>query len=190
VRCRSGPAWAAGRRRLTTPTGHAGPGLPGRRLFRLVTFGPAHLPPRPEQVVDEEHTDEVVEVVAADREAAVARLAHRPGHRIDGEGDGQGHHVHPGGHHLADHGVVQVVEGVDDELLLGVRTAVGRRDRVDCRAGRPAATASADRRGLLGSDGGGSSSWRRNTDTVVTLSVWRSRQAPAGTGVDTTERGW
>ena len=88
--------------------------------------GPAHLPARPEQVVDEQHPDQVVEIVAVDRKTAVARLADRLGDGIDGQRDRQGDHVHPGGHHLADHRVVQVVEGVDDELLLGVGAALGR----------------------------------------------------------------
>ena len=85
----------------------------------------ADLPSGPEQVVDEQHPDEVVEVVAVDREAAVPRLAHGLGDGVDGQRDGEGHHVHPGRHDLADHGVVEVVERVDDELLLGIGAALG-----------------------------------------------------------------
>ncbi len=114
------------RREMSIGSGVAGGADPsGRRGSAGRVTGPADLPAGPEQVVDEEHPDQVVEVVAVDREAAVARLPHRLGHRVDGERDRQGHHVDPGGHDLPDHRVVEVVEGIDDELLLGVGPAVG-----------------------------------------------------------------
>ena len=87
---------------------------------RPPSVGGTDRPTGPEEVVDEQDADQVVEVLAADRKARVARLADGLGDTVDGQGDGQRGHVDPRGHDLPDRGVPQVVEGVDDELLLGV----------------------------------------------------------------------
>ena len=83
-------------------------------------------PARSEQVIYEEHTDQVVEVVEVDRKAAVTRLPNGSGHGVDGQRQREGDDVDPGGHDLPNLHVPKVVEGVDDELLLLV-SAVGRR---------------------------------------------------------------
>lgn len=56
----------------------------------------------PEQVVHEEDTDEVVEIVVDDREAAVAGLPDGLGNVVGGDRDRQRGDVGPGGHDFAD----------------------------------------------------------------------------------------
>ena len=60
----------------------------------------------------------MVEVVVVDREAAVPRLAHSPGHVGGVDRDREPDHVDPGRHHLAHRGVAQVVKRGQDQLLL------------------------------------------------------------------------
>ncbi len=150
------------------------PCRPARRLA-------ADHPARPEQVVDEQHPDQVVEIVEVDREAAVARLANGPGHRVDGQRQRKGDHVDTRRHDLPDLHVPQVVEGVDDELLLLV-APVGRSTggAVGCApAERDAAFGAVSRPATRLLDGGTSSRPAR------TISVGQ-----LAAGADTTESGW
>ncbi len=60
----------------------------------------------------------MVEVVVVDGEAAVAGLAHGPGHVGGMHGDGEPDHVDPGRHDLAHRRVAQVLQGGEDQSLL------------------------------------------------------------------------
>src|SRR6202042_3733199 len=86
-----------------------GPGP--RRLEGIIADGPlrAHLPAGAEQIVYEQHPDEVVQVLFIDREAAVSRFANSTGHVLGRQGDGEGDDVHPRRHDLSDHGVTEVL---------------------------------------------------------------------------------
>ena len=92
-------------------------GVPG-----LVAVAAGRDPGRfgPEDVVDEQDADQVVEVVVDDREAAVPRRAHGLGDVLGVHRNGEVRDVDPRRHHLAHVHVAQVGEGLGDEpLLLG-----------------------------------------------------------------------
>ncbi len=146
----------------------------------LVVLG-THLPSGPEQIVDEEDADQVVEVLPVDREAAVARLADRLGHRVHGQRDGERDHVDPWGHHLAHRGVPDVVQGIDDELLLGVcPTVAGQAGRI------VAGTVTALTAPPLGRLVGMATEHGHDGDPVSSACAG---QAPATSGADTMDRG-
>jgi hypothetical protein len=83
-------------------------GLPGQRA---VLAGP-------EDVVDEQDADEVVEIVVDHGEAAVPRRPHGPSDVVGLHRDGQEGHVDPGGHDLTNVHVPQITQRVDDDALL------------------------------------------------------------------------
>ena len=72
----------------------------------------------PEDVVDEEDADQVVEIVVHHREAAVPRRAHRLGDVLGVHRDGQERDVDPRRHDLAHVHVAEIGEGFGDEPLL------------------------------------------------------------------------
>ena len=120
---------------------------------------------RPGQVVDEQHADEVIEVVFVDGKAAV------PDPRtawvmVSTASWIQRDDVDPGCHRLAEHGDMEVVEGVDDELLLRIGTAL-RLAPVGPRG--PTASPGSDGGPACSVRGGCVWLWRRNMDTMVTL---------------------
>ena len=177
----------AGRVGLLTSTGAFPPAGIGSAGSANAVVVSSDLPSGSEEVVDEQDPDEIVEIVAAYREAAVPRLAHGPTDGVDGQGDGEGHHVDAGGHHLAHDRVVKVVKGVDDELLLGVSAAF------TCSGAGVAVASGAAPPG----DARASPGRPRLVFAVVLTSENGhgrrpplGRQVPAWTGVDTTERGW
>ena len=75
-------------------------------------------PAGPEDVVDEEDADEVVEVVVHDGEAAVAGGPHGLGDVLGVHRDGEVGDVDPWRHHLAHVHVAQVGQRLDDDALL------------------------------------------------------------------------
>jgi len=83
----------------------------------------AHITPRiatsgPEDVVDEEDADQVVEVVVDDGKATVARRPHRTADVFGVHRDRQVGHVDPGRHHLPHIHVPQVGQRFEDDALL------------------------------------------------------------------------
>ena len=83
--------------------------------------------PGPEDVVDEEDADEVVEIVVDHREAAVPRRPHGAGDVVGLHRDGQEGHIDPGRHDLTDVHVPQVGQRLDDDaFLLGDLGVPGR----------------------------------------------------------------
>ena len=100
---RSRPVSSKGSHRSVLPDGAH------RRCERLA----AHHPARPEQVVDEQHADQVVQVVEVHGEAAVSRLANGLRHGVDGQGQRERDHVDTRRHDLPDLRVPQVIEGIE-----------------------------------------------------------------------------
>ena len=102
----------------------------------MASRGSSPLPPAgdsgsvgPEDVVDEEDADQVVEIVVHHREAAVPRRAHRVGDVLGVHRDGQERDVDPRRHDLAHVHVAEIGEGFGDEPLLFGGLRLERRAR-------------------------------------------------------------
>ncbi|MGA2305533.1 MAG: hypothetical protein ABSH29_15210 [Acidimicrobiales bacterium] len=122
-------------------------GVPGQRA----------LLPGPEDVVDEQNADEVVEIVVDHGEAAVPRCPHGPGDVVGLHGNGEEGDIDPGRHHLTDVHVPQVGQRLNDDALLlrslGVPGRPGDVGPVVVRGAAPEAT--------------------RATGSVATRRIWR-----------------